>query len=321
MRKRLGVAAAMALVAAALVVGSYDSAAQERAGARGAFPRPEGPGPAFIPPRAFVEMADRNQDGRVTKDEVAEWYWERLVRADADKDGALTRQEMDALTPGPREGGPGRRGGFEGRPPQGRPDVPADAGALSSSPQAKSDEEKKILAVLEDMDRNQRGGNMNVPVADGRLLRLLTEALGAKHVVELGTSNGYSGIWFALALRTTGGKLTTHEIDARRANMARENFKRAGVSDLITLVEGDAHQTVTRIKEPIDLVFLDADKEGYIDYLEKLLPLVRPGGLIVAHNITPRMADPKYIQAITTNPNLETHFLYGSGVSVTMKKR
>ncbi len=202
------------------------------------------------------------------------------------------------------------------RPGQGR----ADQSFFKNPQMAKDETEKKILAVLDDLDKNQRRGMMNVPALDGRLLRLLTEAVGARHVVEIGTSNGYSGTWLALALRKTGGKLTTHEIDATRASLARENFKRAGVEKLITLVEGDAHETVKKIKDPIDILFLDADKEGYIDYLKKLLPLVRPGGLIVGHNINPRMADPKYIEAITTNPDLESLLLHGQ-VSVTLKKR
>ena len=184
--------------------------------------------------------------------------------------------------------------------------------------------EQKILDVLADMYLNQRRSMMNVQPEDGRLLRLLAEATGAKHIVEIGTSNGYSGIWFCLALRTTGGKLTTHEVDARRASLARENFKRAGVSHIVTLVEGDAHKTVTRLKEPIDILHLDADKAGYIDYLDKLLPLVRPGGLIVAHNTTnlgSQMQD--YVEAVTTKPNLETKFLHkqGQGIGVTLKKR
>jgi predicted O-methyltransferase YrrM len=142
-------------------------------------------------------------------------------------------------------------------------------------------------------------------------------------VVEIGTSNGYSAIWMLLALRRTGGKLTTFEINEERASLARENFKRAGVEKLVTIVMGDAHETVKRLEGPIDMVFLDADKRGYIDYLEKLLPLVRPGGLIVAHIITPRMADPRYIEAITTNPKLESLLLHRhtGGVSVTLKKR
>jgi predicted O-methyltransferase YrrM len=77
------------------------------------------------------------------------------------------------------------------------------------------------------------------------------------------------------------------------------------------------------VQGPIDLVFLDADKTGYLDYLEKLLPAVRPGGLIVAHNMNEAHADPRYVKAITTDPNLESVFLNleTSGIGVTMKKR
>ena len=91
----------------------------------------------------------------------------------------------------------------------------------------------------------------------------------------------------------------------------------------MTIVEGDAHQTVSRYTEPIDIVFLDADKEGYIDYLEKLLPLVRPGGLVVAHNMRRPAPDPRYIEAITSNPALDTTFVLmdGAGIGVTLKKR
>jgi len=219
---------------------------------------------------------------------------------------------------GPGMGGPGMGGPGGGRPGSGAPGG-GDQSFFQSSPTSKNEAEKKILAVLDDMDRNQRGGMMNVPIEDGRLLRMLTEAVGAKHVVEIGTSNGYSGIWLSLALQKTGGKLTTHEINAERAALARENFKKAGVDASVTLVEGDAHENVTKLKEPIDVVFIDADKEGYTDYLNKLLPLVRPGGVILAHNISPRMADPKYIEAITTNPDLES-MLHGQ-MSVTLKKR
>jgi predicted O-methyltransferase YrrM len=207
-----------------------------------------------------------------------------------------------------------QRGGGE----QQRGETPTE-----TPPQAKSEAEKKILSVLDDMDRNQRSGNMNVPVADGRLLRVLAESIGAKHVVEIGTSNGYSGIWLCLALQATGGKLTTYEIDPQRAELARENFKRAGVEKIVTLIEGDAHQEVTKLTESIDLLFLDADKPGYIDYLQKLTPRVRPGGLIVAHNMVRPRPDPKFIEAITTDPKLETIFLnmQSAGVAVTLKKR
>jgi len=197
------------------------------------------------------------------------------------------------------------------------------APSLEKPAKAKDDAEAKILAVLDDMDISQREGMMNVPTNDGRFLRLLAETTGAKNVVEIGTSNGYSGIWICLALRTTGGKLTTYEIDEGRAALARENFARAGVDHLVTLIEGDAHEEVVKLTEPIDILFLDADKPGYIDYLNKLLPLVRPGGLVIGHNMHRPNPDPRYIEAITTNGDLETLFFHmdDAGIAVTMKKR
>jgi caffeoyl-CoA O-methyltransferase len=187
---------------------------------------------------------------------------------------------------------------------------------LQKPPVPKDTNEKKILGILDDILERQR--YRNVPNQDGRLLRLLAESMNAKNVIEIGTSTGYSGIWFGMALQKTGGKLTTYEIDAQRAATARANFKRAGMADVITLVEGDAHEKVKALKDPIDILFLDADKEGYVDYLDKLLPLVRSGGLIIGHNINPRMADPKFMEAITTNPNLET--IVRTEVSLTLKK-
>ncbi|MCL5742721.1 MAG: class I SAM-dependent methyltransferase [Acidobacteria bacterium] len=116
------------------------------------------------------------------------------------------------------------------------------------------------------------------------MLRLLTEVAGARAAVEIGTSTGYSGLWLLLALRSTGGRLTTFEIDPGRAAQARKHFAEAGVDQLVTVVEGDAHENVKQLKDPIDVLFLDADKEGYPDYLNRLLPLVRRGGLILADN-------------------------------------
>lgn len=183
---------------------------------------------------------------------------------------------------------------------------------------AKSDAEKRILSVLQQV-RNQGEVYLEVPVADGKMLRLLVEAADAKHVVEIGTSTGYSALWICLALQNTGGKLTSFEIDPGRAAQARQHFQRAGVDTIANVVVGDAHDSVRRLKGPIDVVFMDADKEGYLDYLNRTLPLVRPGGLILAHNF--QMA-PDYVKAVTNDPNLETVFYtQGGGLAVTLKKR
>lgn len=215
----------------------------------------------------------------------------------------------------------------DGPPPKGKPPRGPGFEGASRAPTAdnpargKDEAEQKILKAMEDITAKQ-GRRMNVPAADGRMLRLLTESLGAKNVVEFGTSNGISGIWFGLALRKTGGKLITHELDPKTAALARENFAAAGVADLVTVVEGDGHENAKKLKGPIDLVFIDADKEGYLDYYKQTLPLVRPGGLICAHNMNPRMANADFLKAITSDPNVDTtFFMEGGGMSITLKKR
>lgn len=188
-------------------------------------------------------------------------------------------------------------------------------------PLANSDNEKRILSVL-DQVRETGKTYLSVPIADGRMLRLLTEAVNAKSVVEIGTSTGYSGLWFCLALESTGGKLTTFEYDKGRAATARKHFEQAGVSGMVTLIEGDAHENIKQLKGPVDVVFIDADKEGYADYLEKVLPLVRPGGLILAHNTTIAAVREGYLKRVMADPTLET-VVYndGGGLSITVKKR
>ena len=198
----------------------------------------------------------------------------------------------------------------------------SDTSFFKSEALAKDGAEQKVLDVLDDM--NKTGRRMqSVPMDDGRFLRLMAESVGAQHVVEIGTSQGVSAIWFCLALQKTGGKLTTYEIDEERAKAAQENFKRAGVEDVVTLVLGDAHEEVTKLTGNIDILFLDADKDGYIDYLNKLLPKLRPGGLVIAHNMTSRMADPLFVEAITSNPELDSLVvrLQSGGISVSLKKR
>jgi caffeoyl-CoA O-methyltransferase len=192
---------------------------------------------------------------------------------------------------------------------------------IDSSPLAKNEKEKQALAALDEMTKGQ--WYLNVTTREGRVLRQLAETAGAKRVVEIGTSSGYSTIWLALGARAAGGKVFTHEIDPKMIKIASENFKKAGVADVITIIEGDAHETVKQHKEPIDLVFLDADKKGYVDYLQKLLPVVRPGGLILGHDMHRPMPDPRYIEAISKNPNLDTSFIMmeSFGISMTLKKR
>jgi caffeoyl-CoA O-methyltransferase len=200
-----------------------------------------------------------------------------------------------------------------------RPDPESTAPEKAQNPPlGHTASEKRILTTINGVVRTG-AVYANVPVADGRMLRLLTEAANAKNVIEIGTSTGISGLWFCMALEKTGGRLTTFELDPQRAALARTHFKKAGVDHLVTIVEGDAHKNIAQVYDPVDLVFIDADKGGYVDYLKKVLPLVRPGGLILAHNVD--MA-PEYMKAVTNNSVLETVFyMQGNQLAVTLKKR
>jgi predicted O-methyltransferase YrrM len=127
------------------------------------------------------------------------------------------------------------------------------------------------------------------------------------------------GMWLCMALDKIGGKVTTFELDPHRAALARDHFKRAGVDHLVTIIESDAHTNIKKLSGSVDLVFIDADKRGYVDYFRKMLPLVRPGGLILAHNID---IVPDYRRAVTSNLGVETVFyMQGNQLAITLKNR
>jgi predicted O-methyltransferase YrrM len=188
---------------------------------------------------------------------------------------------------------------------------------LASPPRAHSDAERRILATISNAVKTGET-YANVPAIDGQMLRLLAESMNARQVLEIGTSTGVSGLWFLLGLQATGGHLTTLELDARRAGLARTHFHQAGVDGLVTLILGDAHANLAQVKGPLDIVFIDAEKSGYLDYLNKVLPLVRPGGVILAHNVD---MVPDYVKAVTGDAALETVFyMQGNQLAITLKK-
>ena len=118
----------------------------------------------------------------------------------------------------------------------------------------------------------------------GRLLRGLTTALKARAVLEIGTAIGYSALWMAQALET-GGRLISLEMDPTRAATARKNIERASLSEIVSVIVGDASRFVHKVGGPFDLIFQDGDKRLYEPLLETLIGLLRPGGVLLTDNV------------------------------------
>jgi predicted O-methyltransferase YrrM len=127
----------------------------------------------------------------------------------------------------------------------------------------------------------------------GKFLEIIAAAISARRILEIGTLGGYSTICLARAL-PPGGMLVTLEISQEHATVARANIARAGLADRVEVLVGDARESLAGLAGQFDLVFIDANKEGYPDYLREALGLTRPGGLIVADNVVRqgRILDP-----------------------------
>ena len=159
---------------------------------------------------------------------------------------------------------------------------------------------------------------------DGRFLRVMVTSSNATRALEIGGANGYSAIWIGLGLRQTHGHLTTIEYDPARAKTAAENIRKAGLSDIVTVVPGDAFLAIPRVPGEFDFVFLDAWKRDYKRFLDMVFPRLRPGGLFLAHNVVNKkneMTD--FLTAVQTDPRMFTSIVTpsGEGVSVTVKAR
>jgi predicted O-methyltransferase YrrM len=154
-------------------------------------------------------------------------------------------------------------------------------------------------AVLLDIARD--GAAQDLPLVDaevGALLRVLATAIGATRILEIGTAIGYSGVWLAGAL-PAAGLLLTMEMDAERARVARQNFTRAGVADRVNVIVGDASRMIAKVAGPFDLIFQDGSKRLYTPMLDRLVGLLRPGGLLVTDNV---LWDGEVVPGFTTAP-------------------
>jgi predicted O-methyltransferase YrrM len=194
--------------------------------------------------------------------------------------------------------------------------------------------------VLDDIARANEGRGLPLIDAEvGALLRVLTIATGATRLLEIGTAIGYSGIWLAGGLRP-GGMLITMEMNAERAQEARGNFARAGLAERVSVIVGDANLKLAKVSGPFDLIFQDGDKPLYTVMLDRLVALLRPGGLLVTDNVlwdgevAPGFTDrpqrdaaetraiTEYNERVAAHPELVTAIVpLRDGVSISVKRQ
>lgn len=179
--------------------------------------------------------------------------------------------------------------------------------------------------VLESLEKTQ-GDFWNISRSSANFMNMLIKIAGVKNAVEVGTSNGYSGIWIAKALKETGGHLTTIEYWEKRIVLAQENFKKCEVDDVITIKQGSACDVLAELKDEVggefDFAFIDANKTEYIKYFELIDPKLKAGGIILADNITShpeKTAD--FVEAVMSNPNYQAEVLdLPAGMLMAYKK-
>lgn len=176
--------------------------------------------------------------------------------------------------------------------------------------------------TLEELEKTQRQF-WNIPRVTGEFLNLLIRTAKSKNALELGTSNGYSGIWLGKALKETGGKLTTVEFYEKRIKPARENFEKCGILDIITTLEGPAIKILEYMKEDekFDFVFIDANKSETLKYFELIHPHLVKGGFLAVDNVISHEQKVKpYIDEINSRPDYENVVLtLPAGLSLARK--
>jgi predicted O-methyltransferase YrrM len=184
---------------------------------------------------------------------------------------------------------------------------------------AQSPDVQRLLRDIKRADTEQ----LAVSEEDGRFLRVMVAATGAKRVLEIGGAFGYSAIWIGFGLRETGGHLTSIEFDPARARVEADNVRKAGLADVVTVVTGDAFVEVPKLTGEFDFVFVDAWKRDYKRFLDMVLPRLAPRGLFLAHNVVNKQDEMRdFLAAIKKDPRLLTTIVApsGEGISLSYKR-
>ena len=189
----------------------------------------------------------------------------------------------------------------------------------AASLRAQQPDLNKILSDIRARDK----GQLAISEEDGRFLRILIASTGRKRALEIGGASGYSAIWIAQGLRATGGKLATIEYDPERAKELAANIARAGMTDVVQVIPGDAFAEIPTLPGTFDFVFLDAWKRDYKKFLDLVYPRLDKGALFTAHNVVNKKGEMgDFLDAIERNPSLWTAIVSpaSEGISISYKK-
>jgi predicted O-methyltransferase YrrM len=179
-----------------------------------------------------------------------------------------------------------------------------------------------IDKILSDI-RAKDTGQLAISEEDGKFLRLLIASGGKKRALEIGGASGYSAIWLAQGLRATGGSLVSIEYDPGRAKELAENIRKAGMTDVVHVIAGDAFAEIPKLQGTFDFVFLDAWKRDYKKFLDLVYPRLDKGGLFTAHNVVNKKGEMEdFLTAIQRNPSLWTAIVSpaSEGISISYKR-
>jgi predicted O-methyltransferase YrrM len=181
---------------------------------------------------------------------------------------------------------------------------------------------RAIVPLIEELDfLRTRSDAWQIPRVEGEMLHQLALSIGAKKIVEVGTSYGFSGLFWGAALSRTGGVLHTIDADARKFKMLSEVFQKAGLRDIIVSHHGDARFVLEAIEGPIDIAFIDADKFSTQTYFDLLWQKIRPGGMVLTDNATTHREQlAEFCKIVRSRVDaVSTEIPVGNGIEWTVK--
>ncbi len=181
----------------------------------------------------------------------------------------------------------------------------------------------QIDAVLKQI-RAADKGMLAISEEDGRFLRVMVATRGAKSILEIGGASGYSGIWLGLGARESGGRVVSIEYDPQRAREAADNIKKAGLTDVVQVIHGDAFKEIPKLQGTFDFVFLDAWKPDYQRFFDMVFPRMTAGAIFTAHNVINKKSEMEpFLRTIQNHPGLFTTIVSpaSEGISVSYKTK